>query len=121
MMDPNAHDGVDYDEPLAEGIEDMQIAVGIDNGTDGISDIENPAANLDEWVGNVATETLPLFGVGLIRAIRISLVARSTGKLTGAAVSNSPGAEDHPPGPLDEYRRRLLTSIVEIRNLGGSP
>jgi len=119
FMDPDSG-GAAPAEPLAEGIEDLQVAIGIDSATDGISDVENAGAGLDEWWHNVAGEVMPV--TGLIRAVRLTLVARSTGKLTGTASSSLPDVEDRVGSPpLDSYRRRVLTSIVEIRNLGGSP
>ena len=113
LMDPGA-DGVDP-EPLAENIEDMQIATGVeqDSPSDGIQS--------DEWFSaNTASLT------GAIRALRITLVARTTDPLRGGGTGTPPFfrplAEDHPAAlATDWYRRRVLTSTVEIRNLLGSP
>ena len=60
---------------------------------------------------------------GTLHAIRVTLIARTTSGLVGnAKVFSRPGAEDRPASvTLDAYRRRLMRSIVEIRNLAGSP
>jgi prepilin-type N-terminal cleavage/methylation domain-containing protein len=109
-------------EPLAEGIEDMQIAVGVDaDGLDGISEIGSGQGD-DEWYYNVAGEAGPPVDKA-IRAVRVTLIARTTTALFGNTTSfyYRPEAEDHAAGSSDNYRRRVLRSIVEMRNIGGSP
>jgi prepilin-type N-terminal cleavage/methylation domain-containing protein len=110
LMDVDA-DGLN-EEPLAEDIEDMQIALGVDVNANGGIDV-------GEWAFAPATGSL----VGSIRAIRITLVSRASTELrAGANTFFRPAAEDHPASvTLDSYRRRVLKSTVEIRNLGGSP
>jgi len=115
MMDPDAG-GSAPAEPIADGVEDLQVAVGIDSSTDGLTD--NGGA--DEWYFNAAGETIPASGTW--RALRVTLVARSVGQLVGAGtVSTRPKIEDHAIGTADMYRRRVLRSTVEIRNTGVSP
>lgn len=99
-------------EPIAENIEDMQVAVGVDvNGINGIEP--------GEWEYSAGTGAL----AGPIRAVRISLIARAPRQLqAGTATFQRPNNEDRvDAAPLDSYRRRVLASTVEIRNLGGSP
>lgn len=117
-MDPDA-DGPDEAEPLAEGIEDLQIVLGVDsNGDNQIAEL-GAAASDDEWEGNVAGDSVL---AGAARAVRITLVARDSARTTGAATFFRPAAEDHAGGVApDNFRRRLLSTIVEIRNLAGSP
>jgi prepilin-type N-terminal cleavage/methylation domain-containing protein len=121
-LDPDGPRGSRTAEPLAEGIEDLQVAIGIDANTDGSLSEVGLAANDDEWTGNYAGDTLP---VGTkIRAVRVTLVARTTKPLlNGPVIGNRPTAENHAgTSPnSDTYRRRVLKSTVEIRNLGGSP
>lgn len=120
MMDPDAT-GPAPPEPLAEGIEDMQIVLGIDGNNDGMLGPESGAAgNDDEWQGNHPADN-PLLGT--IRAVRITLVARTTSGLIGnAAPFFRPAAEDHSAGSGgDKFRRRILRSTVEVRNMAGSP
>lgn len=119
MFDPDGPDGADVPEPLAEGVEDMQVALGIETGVDGsISDV-GAAANDDEWVYNRNGDTLP---TGSIRAVRITLVARASTPITGGTTPyNLPAAEDRAVGAADGYRRRVLRSTIEIRNMGDSP
>ena len=44
----------------------------------------------------------------------VPVVARDLA--TGTATSTRPRAEDHPAGTLDDHRRRVLSTTVEIRN-----
>jgi prepilin-type N-terminal cleavage/methylation domain-containing protein len=117
-MDPDAT-GAANSEPIADGVEDFQVAVGIDGSTDGLT--ENTVNGTgDEWYYNAASESLPASGT--YRAVRVTLVARSVGALVGAGtVSTRPAIEDHSVGTADNYRRRVLRSTVEIRNTGVSP
>jgi hypothetical protein len=120
MMDPDA-EGPASGEPLAENIEDLQIAVGTDTGAmDGDVVELGAAANDDEWAYNVAGDTAV---AGRVRAVRLNLVARTASVLDGGTPSFSrPAVEDHPADPAtDGYRRRVLSSVIELRNLGASP
>jgi prepilin-type N-terminal cleavage/methylation domain-containing protein len=137
MMDPD-QDGLAVPEPLAEGVEDIQIAVGYDADGNGIT--ENGAgANDDEWVGNNAGDPIcpniapgcaPVgqlcscaAGILAPRAVRVTLIARTTSGLIGNLMSYTrPAAEDHAASATpDNYRRRVLRSMVEVRNMTGSP
>jgi len=112
MMDPDA-DGPAPAEPLAENIEDMQVALGVDaNANKGIDD---PG----EWAFSSGIGALD----GSVRAVRITLIARAPNQLQPlVATYQRPGAEDRPAAAtLDTYRRRVLTSTIEVRNIGGSP
>ena len=92
-MDPDA-EGPRDPEPLAEGIEDMQIALARDVNDDGVITEIGAAPNDDEWQFNVTGESEV---TGAIRAVRITLVARASPTL-----------------------RRTLATTVEVRNLKGS-
>lgn len=94
---------------LADGIEDMQIAVILSDGTvcggGGTGTVfDNPATCL------FANAT----------AVRVTLVARSTTPLQGAPPSPTGGYEDEPvvqPNPPDYYLRRSMTATIVLRNL----
>ena len=121
MMDPDSTATANAAEPLADGVEDLQVALGIDQGVDGVSEV-GTAPGDDEWIYNAAGETLPASGTW--RAVRLSLVARTSTQLNagmGATLFNRPQLEDHAAGTADAYRRRVLRTIVEIRNTGVSP
>jgi type IV pilus assembly protein PilW len=111
MMDPDA-DGPAPAEPLAENIEDMQIALGVD--TDG-----DKSVSASEWAFSSGIADL----AGSLRAVRITLVARAPNQLNPlTATYQRPNTEDRTDiAPLDTYRRRVLTSTIEVRNLSGSP
>jgi prepilin-type N-terminal cleavage/methylation domain-containing protein len=119
MMDPDAG-GAAAIEPFAEGIEDLQIAIGVDVNGDGALTEVGTAANDDEWQGNVAGDTALS---GPIRAVRLTIVSRATQPLAGPVSSfNLPAVEDRAAGTaFDKYRRRVLRSVIETRNLSGSP
>lgn len=119
IMDPDGA-GPAAAEPFAEGIEDIQIAIGVDVNGDGAITEVGAVAGDDEWQGNVAGD--PAL-VGPIRAVRVTIVSRSTKALAGpVATFNLPAAEDRPAGTaLDKYRRRVLREVIETRNLSGSP
>jgi type IV pilus assembly protein PilW len=122
MMDPDGNDATQDWEPLAEGVEDLQLVKGVDTAADGLG-VENAAvANGDEWRFNNAGDTD--VAAGTLRAVRITLIARTTSGLIGNLQSfNRPAAEDHAAAPVnsDNYRRRILKTLVEVRNMSVSP
>ncbi len=130
FMDPDPNPAVTNDEePLAEGIEDLQVVLGIDSASDGLG-VENTTTDGDEWWGNLPNEALPTLTNPVsdlaapvpvkLRAVRLSLVARALTRVTGTASFFRPPLEDHDGGTTDNYRRRVLTSVIEVRNMSGS-
>ncbi len=118
-MDPDG-DGPAAAEPLAEGIEDMQIAVGVDLNGDGV--VTDTASTTDEWFYNAPGDPDPPDPtVTKWTAIRISLVARTLTDKGTVAQSARPALEDRPAGTPDVYRRRQMSSVIEIRNLEANP
>lgn len=110
-------------EPIAEGIEDLQVVYGADNVTvDGVLGTESATAGADEWYGNVVGETVPTPLPNSARAIRITIVARTVRQFTGVNTFKLQAVEDRIANTAtDNFRRRLLSTTVEIRNLQGSP
>ncbi len=108
-------------EPLAEGIEDMQIALGVDAGTNGIDEQTGAATATDDWIYNHASDVLP--ALPIIRAVRVTLIARVTkGEHGNQNTYRRPAAEDRAvASTYDQFRRRVLRSVVEVRNVTGSP
>jgi prepilin-type N-terminal cleavage/methylation domain-containing protein len=128
MMDPTPDTPNDGDEePIAEGIEDLQVAVAIDDavtvdvGTT-ITEI-GTGINDDEWVGNFPGEVIPAtLNTLTVRAIRISVIARNAREAPGINFYSIPALEDRATVVTnDAFRRRLLSTIIEVRNLGVSP
>jgi hypothetical protein len=117
MMDPDA-EGPAAAEPLTEGVEDLQVAVGVDADDDGNIAEKGAAADDDELVGNIAGDKALS---GTIRSARIGIVARSPSQLRGGAPSFlRPAVEDHAASTTaDAYRRRVLSTDVQMRNPGG--
>lgn len=112
-------DGVGEPEPLAEGVEDFQVAVGVDADDDG--EVTDTVSTTDEWSYNADGDAAPADVITKPwRALRLTVVARTI-KASEGRWSAPPPAEDHEGGVEDGYRRRMVSTIVEIRNLSGSP
>lgn len=83
---------------IADNIEDIQFHYFLEDGTD----TDNPAGN-----------------EGKIRSVRMTIVARTAEQDFDTVKFTPPIVEDHDPGtvPPDGYRRRVLSSIIKVRNL----
>jgi len=105
-------------QPLAEGIEDMQVAYGFDTNGDGIVTEIGAAANDDEWLYNVAGETpTAQMIVGNLLTIRVTLIAKGTSVDTGQQnLPGRPTAEDHTGAANDGFIRRVLRTEIAVRN-----
>lgn len=108
-------------EPVAAGIEDFQVALGVDVDANGT--VFEDGSTVDEWFYNAPGDLAPpLPTVAVPRALRITIAGRTVSESTGQGIYLRPAIEDRPAASaLDPYRRRQLTTIVEIRNLEGSP
>ncbi len=118
MFDPDAG-GDEPGEPLAEFVEDFQVALGVDTDDDKTIKDVGAAADDDEWIYNVDGDKLPVGGT--VRAVRITVISRAAAQAGAVADYKRPAAEDRKEGSADVYRRRVLRTTVEIRNIGGSP
>lgn len=128
-----AGDASNLKQDIADGIVDLQIAFGIDVNDDGqlAEDLANPTT--DEWLGNAAGDT-PL--TGGLKAIRISTLARTNRRDQNFLAPVLAGLEDRvysttdindPVNGYDAanfkgsmarlYRRRVLQTVVNLRNL----
>jgi len=111
---------------IADDIVDLQAALGIDTNGDGvITGAPTPTAT-DEWLYND-----PADGVltGTLEYIRVSTLARTQRPDSGYNAPPLAPLEDHdygnPPSPLNavggpdrHYRRRVLQTVIDLRNLG---
>ncbi len=120
MLDPDGS-GPAAAEPLASGIEDFQVAIGVD--TDGDGSLTDTNSTSDEWFYNAAGDAAPpVITTTPPRALRITVVGRTLTEQSTQPIARRPAAEDRAAAStLDPYRRRVLSSTVEIRNLEGSP
>ena len=119
FLDPDG-DGADPAEPLAEGIEDFQVAVGVD--VDGDGTVLDTQDSLDEWFHNdTADDPPPSPTVTPWRALRLTVVARALVEDARGDWSARPDVENRAGELRDGYRRRVVSTIVEVRNLEGSP
>ena len=111
---------------LAEGIEDLQIAYACDlvpaapAGPDGVlsEGVDAVSRAQDEWTYNVAGDVPPPACVRP-QAVRLTIVARTTeadDNLAGAPNNAKPAAEDGAPGAKDNFRHRVLTTVISPRN-----
>lgn len=120
LMDPDA-DGTSTAEPLAENVEDLQVALGYDTNSDSyVTSADNSGK---PWVyDSTSNATVPVGAT--LRAVRISFVVKNGEALPqngSTALFKRPAAEDHSASTTDWYPRRVLSSIVELRNYKGSP
>jgi hypothetical protein len=116
MLDPDGSGSLAA-EPVAEGIEEIQIAVGVegDGNTDSLTDNSDAA---DEWFyndpGDAALEDITL---GNWQALRISVLSRQTRDEGSQAAFFRPDMEDHAgSSTADAFKRRVLSTTVELRN-----
>ncbi|EAT14238.1 PilW family protein [Desulfuromonas acetoxidans] len=89
---------------IAEYIEDMQLAFGLDTAGDGA---------VDTWIDNADLTNTQKNQVRLVRLNVVGRTAHEHQNFTG----NRPAVEDHGAGPADGFRRRQLTVTVKVRNL----
>lgn len=92
---------------IAENIEDLQFAFGLDTDDDG---------SVNSWVTDAnLTDTQKL----QVRLVRINILGRSSKEIFGTTTSNRPQIEDHTASATtDRYKRRQLELTVKVRNLG---
>jgi prepilin-type N-terminal cleavage/methylation domain-containing protein len=136
MVDTNSHNN---DQPLVEGVENFEIAIGSDTGAtpDGIITEVGSAANDDEWLGNYSGElpspaTPIYFNVGtsggtLYRQIRATLVVRTNNLYPGnAALGVTKPVEDrtnninltpNTAGGAPRYRTMRVSVAPRVWNL----
>lgn len=115
----------DLRQDIAGGIVDLQIALGfdVDGNGDVVEQLDKPAE--DEWQGNAAGEAA--LGGGF-KDLRISTLVRTNRPDNTYEAPALPSVEDHVYNLTDagdringttarKYRRRLLQTIVNLRNL----
>lgn len=95
--------GVGAYQPLADNIEDLQVVIIFADG--------HEANTYDDTDGDDTND------YDDIRSIRITILAR-TDRQDPDFNGQRPAIEDHAGGGSDHYRRRLLSSIIRVRNLG---
>ena len=92
---------------IAENIEDLQFAFGLDTNDDGSVNSWVTSANLTD------PEKLQ------VRLVRINILGRSSKEIFGTNTSIRPQIEDHTAGATtDRYKRRQLELTIKVRNLG---
>ncbi|MDY6844162.1 MAG: PilW family protein [Thermodesulfobacteriota bacterium] len=88
---------------LAEDIEDLQFCYGLDTTGDGL---------VDSWLDSPAN-------VNQVRSVRVNILARTARQDSDFNKGQRPALEDHAAAAgTDGYRRRLLTSVIRVRNMG---
>lgn len=101
-------------QPLADNIEDMQIAYGIDINNNGIvADGKFGVVPGGEWFDDPTGRDMTL-----LREIKLTLVARTTREDPAYNAGARPAVEDNPAAPAaDGFRRRVLQTTVKLRNI----
>jgi type IV pilus assembly protein PilW len=93
-------------QALAEDVEDLQFAFGLDTNNDG---------DVDLWVNNAALSTAQQTQV---RQVRVSILGRSADPVHGQALNTRPAIEDHNAGAAQSHHlRQLLQFDVAARNM----
>jgi type IV pilus assembly protein PilW len=129
--------GTESSPILAENIEDLQFAYGMDNNTssplvatavpDGIVDswVNDPLGDGIDNDGNGVTDGTDARDLSRIAAVRVSIVARTAREDQSWARAGAtppffrPTIEDRTAdGTHDGHRRRIMEKIVFVRNLG---
>ena len=116
--------------PMAEGIEDLQVAYACDGCAgvaDGVIDDQNASGTFDtgDFVSDNAWNSGTMIPSN-IRLVRISIVARQIRSDPQWSSTAAVVAEDHNPATdpgfdqsaYKQIRRRLYTKTVQVRNLG---
>ncbi len=89
-------------QTLAEDIEDIQFAYGVDADRDGKMD----SSTLSNDPADDSS----------ILAVRATVVAKTRNKDMKGSTFTRPAIEDHTASASDNYRRRTLTKIIKLRN-----
>ena len=91
---------------IADNIEDLQFAFGLDTDDDG---------NVDSWEDDDLTNDQKL----QVRLVRATVLGRSANEIYNGATSTRPTIENHTGSTTgDKYVRRQLELTVKARNLG---
>jgi len=115
-------------QDIADGIMDLQIAMGFDTDNDGRITENLADLDADEWFGNSPGDGAP---AGRFKGLRISTLVRTRRPDNTYEAPFLAGLEDHvydtvSPGNVTgrfngeiarKYRRRVLQTIVNLRNL----
>ena len=94
---------------LAEDIEDLQFAFGLDTDANG---------GVDLWINNAVLVPAQQAPIRQVRQVRVSILGRSTNPINGHTLNSRPAIEDNGAGTLqDRHLRQLLQFDVALRNL----
>ena len=120
--------------PVADDIEDLQLAYGVDTDGDGKIDDQNGSGTVDclDLIPNTLVHTVAntvgctgTGGVGsvtasptTIRMVRISVVGKASKPDPTYKASSALSVEDHNLNNDPGKRRRVLTRTVSLRDLG---
>lgn len=98
---------------VAENIDDLQFAYGIDVNSDGIMD-----DNADGVAGYAATDFLddPPDDKYIV-AVRASISAKTRRRDPKGLSFTPPALENKTAGAADRYRRRVFTRLIKMRNI----
>ena len=129
LMHPGAADNIAID--IADNIFDLQIALGIDLDADGLVDVEDAGGNpldtdSDEWLWNDDGDNLALaWNTSTLRHVRLTVLGQTlaadrqyVSEAIDTLENRDYSEEEIPTDPSTRrYRRRILQSTVDLRNL----
>jgi type II secretory pathway pseudopilin PulG len=106
-------------EPAAMGIEDLQVALWIDDPINGnVGEVDEDGSSADEIIFNNSSDALTPDACELanLRGVRITIVARATSEDRGARLGR-PQAEDHAAASTnDGFYRVVMRAMIGLRN-----
>jgi hypothetical protein len=118
---------------VADNVFDLQVALGVDLDGNGRVDVEDAggralATNADEWLWNDSTDDTALaWGTAALQHVRLTIVGQAQTAdrqyIAPAFVHVENRDYDESPAPTGaeaaarRYRRRVLQSTVDLRNL----
>ena len=104
------NNGMNNEEQLVEGIENMRIMYGFDNDGDGTADSYMPAQNVTSlmWDNELFQRLV---------ALRVFLLVRASEEDNSYKNDNKYSLGDKTIGPLnDKYRRKVVSSTIILEN-----
>jgi hypothetical protein len=102
-------------DPIAEHVEDLQFAFGLDTDGDNVVDYWADGSDANDLDG---AGDLTDANKALVRAVRISVLGRTDRGRKELDATYRPAVEDHAAADAsDHFRRRLSQVTVEVRNL----
>lgn len=121
MVDPDGP-GALVAEVMADGIEDLQIAIGVESDGNTSALLETVLQTDDEWHNNNAGDAAPAaIASGDWRALRVTIVGVENREIRSAGTQVRPAVEDRAAASsTDSFRRRVYSTTIQLRNFAAA-